>query len=82
MRRAALRHCVHRKLQTKTIGPICRFGMPGKREVVPQDESALKSWLHCEEDRMRKETWCEINDLVQEHVEEHETVDIAEVQRE
>ena len=42
--------------------------MVSKREVVPQDESALDSCLHCE-----------INDLVQEYVEGHETVDIAEV---
>jgi hypothetical protein len=42
--------------------------MVSKSEVVPQDESALESCLHCE-----------INDLVQQHVEEHETVDIAEV---
>ena len=39
-----------------------------KREVVPQDESALESCLHCE-----------INDLVQEHVEGQETVDLAQV---
>ena len=42
--------------------------MVSKREVVPQDENALESCLHCE-----------INDLVQEHVEGQETVDIAEV---
>jgi hypothetical protein len=42
--------------------------MVSKREVVPQDESAPESCLHCE-----------INDVVQEHVEAHETVDIAEV---
>ena len=42
--------------------------MVSKREAVRQDESAVESCLHCE-----------INDLVQEHVEEHETVDIAEV---
>jgi hypothetical protein len=35
---------------------------------VPEDESALESCLHCE-----------INDLVQEHIEGQETVDIAEV---
>ena len=39
-----------------------------KREVGPQDESALESCLHCE-----------INDLVQEHIEGQETVDVAEV---
>ena len=58
------------------IGSICKSAweteeerdMVSKSEVVPQDESALESCLHCE-----------INDLVQEHVEEHETVDIAEV---
>lgn len=42
--------------------------MVSKREVVPQDESAVESCLHCE-----------INDVVQEHVEGHETVDIAEM---
>ena len=42
--------------------------MVSKREVVPQDESTVESCLHCE-----------INDIVQEHVEGHETVDIAEV---
>jgi hypothetical protein len=42
--------------------------MVSKREVVPQDESALESCLHCE-----------INDLVQEHVEGQETVDVAQV---
>jgi hypothetical protein len=42
--------------------------MVSKREVVSQDENALESCLHCE-----------INDLVQEHVEGQETVDIAEV---
>jgi hypothetical protein len=42
--------------------------MVSKREVVPEDESAFESCLHCE-----------INDLVQEHVEGQETVDIAEV---
>jgi hypothetical protein len=42
--------------------------MVSKGEVVPRDESAVESCLHCE-----------INDLVQEHVECHETVDIAEV---
>jgi hypothetical protein len=39
-----------------------------EREVVPQDERASESCLHCE-----------INDLVQEHVEGQETVDMAEV---
>ena len=42
--------------------------MVSKREVVPQDERSSESCLHCE-----------INDLVQEHVEGQETVDIAEV---
>ena len=42
--------------------------MVSKREVVLQHERASESCLHCE-----------INDLVQEHVEEHETVDIVEV---
>jgi hypothetical protein len=42
--------------------------MVSKSEIEPQDENALESCLHCE-----------INDLVQEHVEGHETVDIAEV---
>ena len=41
--------------------------MVSKREVVPQDERSSESCLHCE-----------INDLVQEHVEEQETVDIAD----
>jgi hypothetical protein len=40
--------------------------MVSKREVVPQDEGALESCLHCE-----------INDLVQEHVEEQEKVDVV-----
>jgi hypothetical protein len=39
-----------------------------KREVVPQDERASESCLHCE-----------INDLVQEHVEGQENVDIGEL---
>ena len=39
-----------------------------KREVVAPDERASESCLHCE-----------INDLVDEHVEGHETVDMAEV---
>ena len=42
--------------------------MVSKSEVVTQDESAVESCLHCE-----------INEVVQEHVEGHETVDIAEV---
>ena len=42
--------------------------MVSKREIVPQDESTGESCLHCE-----------INDVVQDHVEGHETVDIAEV---
>jgi hypothetical protein len=39
-----------------------------KREIVPQDERSSESCLHCE-----------INDVVQEHLEGHETVDIAEI---
>jgi hypothetical protein len=39
-----------------------------KREIVPQDERSSESCLHCE-----------INDLVQEHVEGQETVDIADL---
>jgi hypothetical protein len=35
-----------------------------KREIVPEDERASESCLHCE-----------INDLVQEHLEGQETVD-------
>jgi hypothetical protein len=42
--------------------------MVSKRELVSQDESAWESCLHCE-----------INDLVEEHIEGQETVDIAEV---
>jgi hypothetical protein len=42
--------------------------MVSKREVVPEDESALESCLHCE-----------INDLVQEHVEGQEKVDVADL---
>jgi hypothetical protein len=42
--------------------------MVSKREVVPQDERSSESCLHCE-----------INVLVEEHIEEQETVDIAEV---
>ena len=37
-------------------------------QIVPQDESASESCLHCE-----------INDLVQEHVDGQETVDVAQV---
>jgi hypothetical protein len=44
--------------------------MVSKSEVVLQDESALESCLHCE-----------INDLVQEHVEEHESVAILVTNR-
>ena len=40
--------------------------MVSKREVVPQEERAPESCLHCE-----------INDLVQEHVETGEPVDIV-----
>jgi hypothetical protein len=40
--------------------------MVSKREVVPQDVSALESCLHCE-----------INDLVQEYVEGREKVDLV-----
>ena len=40
----------------------------GEREVVPQDERTSESCLHCE-----------INDVVEEHIEGRETVDIAEV---
>ena len=39
-----------------------------KGQIVPGDESASESCLHCE-----------INDLVEEHMEGQETVDIAEV---
>ena len=39
-----------------------------KREIVPQDERSSESCLHCE-----------INDLIQEHVEGQETVDIADL---
>jgi hypothetical protein len=38
------------------------------KRVVPQDESALESCLHCE-----------INDLVQEHIEGQEKVDVADL---
>jgi hypothetical protein len=39
-----------------------------KREVVPEDERASESCLHCE-----------INDLVQEYIDGQERVDIAEL---
>jgi hypothetical protein len=42
--------------------------MVSKREAVRQDESSSESCLHCE-----------INDLVQEHVEGQDNVDIAEL---
>jgi hypothetical protein len=42
--------------------------MVSKREVVPQDERSSESCLHCE-----------INDLVEEHIEGQEMVDIGEV---
>ena len=42
--------------------------MVSKREVVPEDERSSESCLHCE-----------INDVVEEHIEGQETVDIAEV---
>ena len=42
--------------------------MVSKREVVSPDERSSESCLHCE-----------INDLVQEHVEGQETVDIADL---
>jgi hypothetical protein len=42
--------------------------MVSKREVVPEDESELESCLHCE-----------INDLVQEHVEGQENIDVADL---
>ena len=42
--------------------------MVSKREVVSPDERSSESCLHCE-----------INDLVQEHVEGQETVDVAQV---
>ena len=42
--------------------------MVSKREVVTPDDRASESCLHCE-----------INDLVQEHVEGQETIDMAEV---
>jgi hypothetical protein len=45
--------------------------MVSKREVVLQDERASESCLHCE-----------INDLVQEHVECQETVDMAQIKAE
>jgi hypothetical protein len=76
---AALRS---RELQS-SIGSISKSGIPdwgvgrqgeieeerdmvSKREVVPQDEGALESCLHCE-----------INDLVQEHVDGLEQVDVV-----
>jgi hypothetical protein len=40
--------------------------MVSKREVVPQDESPSESCLHCE-----------INDVVQEHIEGQENVNIV-----
>ena len=42
--------------------------MVSKREVVPEDERASESCLHCE-----------INDLVQEHIERQENVDLVEL---
>jgi hypothetical protein len=42
--------------------------MVSKREVVPQDERSSENCLHCE-----------INDLVEEHIEGQDTVNIAEV---
>jgi hypothetical protein len=39
-----------------------------KDQIVPQDESSAESCLHCE-----------INDLVQEHIEGQEIVDIMEL---
>jgi hypothetical protein len=42
--------------------------MVSKREVVPQDERSTENCLHCE-----------INDLVEEHIEGQETVDVAEL---
>jgi hypothetical protein len=42
--------------------------MVSKREIVREDERGSESCLHCE-----------INDLVQEHVEGHEPVDLAEL---
>jgi hypothetical protein len=39
-----------------------------KEQIVPQDESSSESCLHCE-----------INDLVQEHIEGQESVDIVEL---
>ena len=42
--------------------------MVSKREVVPQDERSSESCLHCE-----------INDVVEEHIEGQETVDVADL---
>ena len=42
--------------------------MVSKREVVPEDERSSGSCLHCE-----------INDLVQEHVEGQEKVDLTDL---
>jgi hypothetical protein len=42
--------------------------MVTKREVVAEDERSSESCLHCE-----------INDLVEEHIEGQETVDLAQV---
>jgi hypothetical protein len=42
--------------------------MVSKREVVPEDERSSESCLHCE-----------INDLVQEHVEGEEKVDLVDL---
>jgi hypothetical protein len=41
IRRAALRYCVHRKLQTSAISPICKSGMGDQSQGRPE----------------RKETW-------------------------
>ena len=42
--------------------------MVSKREVVPEDERSSGSCLHCE-----------INDLVQEHIEGEEKVDLSDL---
>ena len=42
--------------------------MVSKREVVLQDERSSENCLHCE-----------INDLVEEHIEGQETVDVADL---
>ena len=42
--------------------------MVSKREVVPEDERSSESCLHCE-----------INDLIQEHVEGEEKVDLVDL---